>query len=297
MLNTAAFIVDNFSLFEKNKLQSGNVLFLLEIETNSSFNNYSLGDFYKLSPSQHVYPFSFYFRIETGEYAKAFYTWLQENKSFLFTYFFHPSYHITFEKPTLFFNDAMKQDANIQEIIKQLELSAIEQGFKGIHPVWFTAKRSELSADNQLMINVDQSLTLSTIYSELLEKSFYVSKYIGVYSNNMEKDLQCLLETESKLASQNTELDGCLKRINSLERDTATLRSQLKKVTSQLDNEKKYLEIYKNQDESKKINDFYYHEYEILPTWYKKIGHILKVLTGKRKFRSLFDSNVKKYKN
>jgi len=49
--------------------------------------------------------------------------------------------------------------------------------------------------------------------------------------------------------------------------------------------------------EIQKIKNFYYFEYEILPLWYKRLGHIIKVIMGKRAFRSLFDDNVKKYKN
>jgi hypothetical protein len=43
--------------------------------------------------------------------------------------------------------------------------------------------------------------------------------------------------------------------------------------------------------------EWYHHEYEILPTWYKRIGHIIKVLTGRRTFRSLFSDKAKKYKD
>ncbi|MES1222093.1 MAG: hypothetical protein ABUT20_41745, partial [Bacteroidota bacterium] len=42
---------------------------------------------------------------------------------------------------------------------------------------------------------------------------------------------------------------------------------------------------------------WYYYEYEILPTWFKQIGHIIKVIMGKRSFKSLFKDNVKKYKD
>jgi len=47
----------------------------------------------------------------------------------------------------------------------------------------------------------------------------------------------------------------------------------------------------------KRVSDFYYHEYEILPLWYKRFGHLIKVFMGKRSFRSLFDDKVKKYKD
>jgi len=33
---------------------------------------------------------------------------------------------------------------------------------------------------------------------------------------------------------------------------------------------------------AKQIQDWYNKEYEVLPLWYKRIGHIIKILTGKR---------------
>lgn len=50
-------------------------------------------------------------------------------------------------------------------------------------------------------------------------------------------------------------------------------------------------------NEIARLKHFYYQEYEILPSWYKKLGHIIKVIMGKRSFRSLFNDNVKKYKD
>jgi len=50
------------------------------------------------------------------------------------------------------------------------------------------------------------------------------------------------------------------------------------------------------QKEYYDIIDWYHKEYEILPTWYKRFGHIIKVIMGKRSLGSLF-SNKKKYNN
>ena len=44
------------------------------------------------------------------------------------------------------------------------------------------------------------------------------------------------------------------------------------------------------------VVDWYKKEYEILPLWFKRMGHVLKVLTGKRTAGSLFSDKVKKYK-
>ena len=42
---------------------------------------------------------------------------------------------------------------------------------------------------------------------------------------------------------------------------------------------------------------FYDNEYEILPLWYKRLGHLIKVVMGKRSFRSLFDDREKRYQD
>ena len=39
---------------------------------------------------------------------------------------------------------------------------------------------------------------------------------------------------------------------------------------------------------------WYHREYESLPLWYKRFGHILKVLTGQRSLRSIFDVRAKR---
>lgn len=40
--------------------------------------------------------------------------------------------------------------------------------------------------------------------------------------------------------------------------------------------------------------DWYHKEYEVLPLWYKRFGHIVKVMKGKRSFRTLISDNIQK---
>ena len=51
------------------------------------------------------------------------------------------------------------------------------------------------------------------------------------------------------------------------------------------------------EQEYYEVLNWYKNEYEILPLWYKQLGHIIKVIMGKRNFRSLLNDNVKKYKD
>ena len=45
------------------------------------------------------------------------------------------------------------------------------------------------------------------------------------------------------------------------------------------------------QSEYYGVKEWYHKEYEVLPLWYKQFGHIIKVLSGKRSFKSLFNKN------
>lgn len=48
------------------------------------------------------------------------------------------------------------------------------------------------------------------------------------------------------------------------------------------------------EQEYYEVINWYNNEYEILPLWFKRLGHLLKVTMGKRKFRSLFKKSLKK---
>ena len=60
-----------------------------------------------------------------------------------------------------------------------------------------------------------------------------------------------------------------------------------------------FLSLSKKVQESEyyEVINWYNTEYEVLPLWYKRLGHIIKVIMGKRSFRSLYNDNVKKYKD
>jgi len=83
---------------------------------------------------------------------------------------------------------------------------------------------------------------------------------------------------------------GAVELAASQRREIGRLRDE-RKIMEEL------LELNSKHDEVNYILRFYRNEYEILPLWYKRLGHIIKVIQGKRTFRSLFDKRVKKYKD
>lgn len=100
-------------------------------------------------------------------------------------------------------------------------------------------------------------------------------------------DLQREHPLFSKLAAENAMIR---KQLALLDRDNSRLREE-NSILNEL------TELNSKHDEVDYILRFYKYEYEILPLWYKRFGHIIKVLQGRRSFRSLYDKKVKKYKD
>jgi hypothetical protein len=90
-----------------------------------------------------------------------------------------------------------------------------------------------------------------------------------------------------------------IERYRQLEKRVSELQSENTELTERLTGAEKTIDVIrtKYKDDYENLFKWYHNEYEILPLWYKRIGHIIKVIMGKRSFRSLFSDDVKKYKN
>ncbi len=70
---------------------------------------------------------------------------------------------------------------------------------------------------------------------------------------------------------------------SSISANAITPSSKIYDSNKELEKEMEFLKS--NRDT---IRDWYEKEYEVLPLWYKRFGHVLKVMTGKRSFKSLY---------
>lgn len=102
---------------------------------------------------------------------------------------------------------------------------------------------------------------------------------------------------EEKQASGHVLWYNAALRIQSLETEKAGLEARNGLLHAELSNYQMHLETIRSSHEAKLLQSYYDKEYEILPLWYKRLGHIVKVMTGKRHLRSLFNNQTKKYKD
>jgi hypothetical protein len=297
MLNTCTFLIDDFQdMRHSADSPLSECVFACIIKDASSFEKYTIQSFHNLQLTGNTTIFSFYLDLQTTEVCNTFCEWISKNEKMLFRYFFHPNFKIEANMPLLFINGEIRENKNLMSTLSYLNEKTIEQGFDGLCCIVLNEDTSG-SKNGHLVFNADTlGIPLATYYLRLLSEEYYVARYIGMYSTDFEKHLDDLKNTEKILQRQDPAIYRLLSRNKELEKSTVILTEELKHIQLQFQNQKTYLRLLTEQDEANKINEFYHHEYEILPLWYKRIGQVIKVCMGKRTFRSLFDNNVKKYK-
>lgn len=80
-----------------------------------------------------------------------------------------------------------------------------------------------------------------------------------------------------------------------LTEETELLKIKNLYLQNELNNYIDHNNILRSNHVATELQRYYDNEYEILPTWYKQVGHLLKVVLGKRTVRSLFNKKIKKY--
>ena len=130
---------------------------------------------------------------------------------------------------------------------------------------------------------------LFSFYFDLLTLDFFVDKQIFVFASNEKKIneiLNIIMETEEAVLQSNSRLHELFCQCRRQAKENIRLTHENRRLEIDLANQKKYLAVLRNEKEMEKIIAFYHKEYEVLPLWYKRLGHIIKLFTGKRKIWS-----------
>jgi len=297
MMNTIIIITNDYSLLDKG-IDNDNVIISFIIDSVETIEKLNLKVIHNsiLFENKNIY-FSLHFDFPDKNF-NLFVQTIQRHSNLFMQLFFHPKYFNVEERPVVSLEGKSWTTPDLKKIILSLDKQAIDQGFNGIQPICFAGEDLMPGAEGNIIYNRDGSLHdfLNTYY-ELLSKRYYASKYIGIKSNDFAGFANALSVMEAKLFKENPDLFNHLNQFCQLKNVVVQLNENIRVVNEDLTNQKAYLKIFKDQDESVKINEFYRNEYEILPLWYKRLGHLIKALMGKRTWRSLFNNNVKKYKN
>jgi hypothetical protein len=166
---------------------------------------------------------------------------------------------------------------------------------------------SPVSLDQQFEQKKNTPLLVESIPfdSRRLEHSFfsgfnYVNHYIFFRGSSLQDSIQ-LEQNFSALCNgileDNSQLQTSLQEYIQAQNTAHDLEMKTSMLEERLQNAEKTISVIrtKYKDDYEQLFKWYHNEYEVLPLWYKRFGHIIKVLMGKRSFRSLFNDHVKKY--
>ncbi len=221
----------------------------------------------------------------------------------LVSFSFHSKYLKTGQGNPFFLFETDLPDAD--NYISTIRKVFKEHGYKDIEAIKVYNKSTPASKDENRNVyfrvngNID---SLSSEYSNSIKQLTSDSTLFFFMndSQSLPELLDRIEKTETIIHESMPQAYGLLKENMFLKAKQRELILERELLQEQLDSLSSY-QLHQSSDSRYKrqiteLLNFYKNEYEILPIWYKRFGHIIKVLTGKRTFRSLFDKKTPKYR-
>ncbi len=289
MLNTVYLISENYDDFKVLKTNDITNSFELSILIDC-YSPEKLNETYLFFSENHTCKFSI--TIESKHLLPKF--CIQSIAAF----FFIPAYGCT--QKTV--NIICEESAIFNEISTNLKKAALSQGIDNLSVNLLSVPGSTIS--NSIVTNT-YSYKLFKSTSELLLAyqdmimAFEIGKKLFCYPAIQFNTAQLLIDLqhlEGKFKKNYPALYDTLEGVSYLSESNIKIKRNNLNLLNELENFKDHNKILRLSNSATELQAYYDREYEILPLWFKKAGHLLKVLMGKRTFRSLFNDNVKKYK-
>ena len=218
---------------------------------------------------------------------------------------FHSSYiKNVYDNPHVLFE---LEKSNNNEYISIVREAFKAQGYTDIEVILMYKNHNFLSDISDKYVRFDLGENIESFSSayinsiKTLTSSQFSFYFFLVYPGNLPEALKIIDNAESTIRKDLPQTYSLLNEGKFLTLKENALLSKLQLIEDQpgsLDGEdldyNSTIDRYKKQ--VTELLKFYKREYEILPLWYKRFGHIIKVITGKRTFKSLFNDNAEKYK-
>ncbi len=262
-------------------------------------------DFYKkvfLSPKT----YSFCLLIDLENELEKVNTEFDSTLDFLVSLTFHSNYIKTdYDNPVVLFE--MSQ-TNTHKHIPVIREAFKSHGYNDIKPMVISKDDVSVLGHYSKNIRFDLEKTFDSLPSKYISavKKVTSSDFFFPFFLECPEELLTFLnilkETDFVICRDLPQVYSLLTENRSLQLEESKLISKLELLQEELNSLNNYHLNYNStvaryKKQIAELLKFYKNEYEILPTWYKRLGHIIKVLIGKRTFRSLFNDNVKKYKD
>lgn len=203
----------------------------------------------------------------------------------IMAFFFLPGYLKQGGDPVIVIADDRGQFAD-------LEQQARKQGFSSLCFIGPKAGGPILAPAMQ------QHEAFQAAYTRMLMQPASDSFFIELAAQDeLTKAESLLAEAEQQFRASNGALFRLKKENGELNAVLQQMKAELASAETEIAYQQSHIGILRSGAQARDLQHYYNNEYEILPSWYKKVGHLIKAIHGKRSFRSLFSDNARKYKN
>lgn len=195
------------------------------------------------------------------------------------SFLYLPSYHKKHGKPLIFLENTVFNE-QIHESIQSL----LKEGLILYNHINISENQAthQIAYQNKVFNDVNET---DSFFTELKNAEDIV---------NIDAELG---EIDMEIRTNSEQIYNWKMKVKTLQNEKDATQTRLSAATQEIENLHTYLDIIRSNSQAKELQEYYNKEYEILPKWYKQFGHLLKVVIGKRTFRSLFSNRVKKYKD
>lgn len=207
----------------------------------------------------------------------------------LFAYFFSPNYYKVNGNPAILMPDYLIES----DSCLRLKTECVNQGYKKLHIL----QCGEIQiiditsfTNNNYTNKITQKINTSILrwLKNIPQENEIYPPYLIISNINKlpEHDKLLILEKTISNHIMKNKLYQGLEALFINKSELDNLRKEIKYLDEEKTNLKSYL--FSHSTNSLELLKWYNEQYEVLPLWYKRFGHILKVLMGKRTLRSLF---------
>ena len=222
---------------------------------------------------------------------------IEKNIEYLVSASFHHTYKKINGDNPLFLFETNQEEAG--KYISTVKKACVEQGYNAIETILIDNNPANIKITPG---NAGEALQTYATAIQKITSSDNIFFFYPDTPSSIADIFNAIEQAEDQLQQQAPQIWHLLKENRALavkekawQVKTTLLEEKLESLTNyQLSNNAPE-SVYKKQ--VTELLDFYNTEYEVLPMWFKRLGQIVKVLTGKRTFKSLYNDNVKKYKN
>jgi hypothetical protein len=184
--------------------------------------------------------------------------------------------------PVLFYEDDEMEQGCLQS-----ELKKYIHKQEGIKPIWINPRKR-----NDIVFSWNEHDDgVASVYREKIIKESYYEKLVFIDSLTpgfVSRAILMIAEIENLITAQYPALINSYRQNILSASNIRALVSGQHVLTRYVADQAYFIATLQKSQEVEKILAFYQAQYEVLPLWYKQMGHLIKVVMGKRTFRSLF---------